>query len=203
MDFGAIIKAPTQDPDWIKKCAIMGLFAIIPIAGILNLMGWMKAVYARVKAGDTTLPDAGFSYLGSGWELFLAILPAILVNFGVNVLVGILNAVVHSSAVASLGALLSGLVGLAIGFVVQPTLLYRHVVHNTGFGAAMDVPANMSIITTNTGLFATFVVLYFLSGLIGGLGFIACCVGAVVTFPFGMAISANAIKAFEDANGGL
>ena len=203
MDFAAIIKAPTQDPNWIKKCAIMGLFTLIPIAGALNLAGWMKATYDRVKSGDPTLPDAGFSYLGQGWALFLAVLPAVLVNVVMNLGVTVVSMVAHSHALASLLSLVSGLVSLVIGFVVQPTLVYRHLVHNTGFSAITDVPGNMKVVTTNTGLFATFVVLYVLGGIIGGLGFVACCVGGLVTLPFGIAIHANAVKAFEDANGGL
>ena len=74
MDFGAVIQSPTRDPDWLRKCAIMGLFTLIPIAGGLNLLGWEKEIYRqrRQNPSNMTLPEPGFGYLGSGFEFFLA-----------------------------------------------------------------------------------------------------------------------------------
>ena len=72
MDFGAIIKAPMDDKDWIKKILLMGVFMIIPIVGPFNLLGYVKAVYDNRKAGKTELPDAGLGYIGAGFWIFVA-----------------------------------------------------------------------------------------------------------------------------------
>lgn len=199
MDIGAIIQAPMKDKDWIKKCAMVGLFGLVPIAGGLNAIGWMKEVYKRVKAGDTTLPEANFSYLGSGWALFLAVVPIIVVPIFFGVIQGVLMATRNTSLVPIV-SLINLPVSLFMNLVFVPTLIYRHVTVGTGFSGVFDFGGIKEVWTKNMGNFATFAVLYFLGSLIGGLGFIACCVGGLVTFPMGMAIHANAIKAFEDAS---
>ncbi len=200
MDIGSIISSPTRDKDWLKKCALVGLFALIPIAGALNLLGWMKATYERAKVGDTTLPEADLSYMGSGWALFLAVLPAMLVVFGWNIIVVVLSAL-KLGALVNLANLIGMLLGLVVNLVVVPALMYRHVVHGKGFSDGFDFADIMRVITSNTSSFVTFALVAFLASLIGGLGAAACCIGIVLTLPFGAVISANNILAFEQQSG--
>ena len=84
-----------------------------------------------------------------------------------------------------------------------PTLIYRHVVHGTGFGGAFDFAGIKRTWMANPTQFLTFAVMYFCASLIGGLGVIACCVGMFVTLPFSVAIHANVIKSFEDVSDGV
>ena len=64
LDIGVIIQAPMEDKAWLKKCLVMGLLALIPIAGALNAMGWMRTYAdARIR-GENQLPEAGLSYMG-------------------------------------------------------------------------------------------------------------------------------------------
>ena len=44
LDLGAIIQQPMKDPDWLKICVLIGLMCLVPIAGFLNLSGWMKTI---------------------------------------------------------------------------------------------------------------------------------------------------------------
>ncbi len=200
MDIGTILSSPTKDPEWLKKCAISGLILLIPIAGALNLMGWMKAVYERAKAGDQTLPEPGLEYIGAGWALFLAILPPLLVVFVWNILVMILSAM-DLRAAAGIGQLIGFLLQLGISLVVVPALMYRHVVHGKGLADAFDFPDITRVITTNSGAFVNFALVAFLANLIGSLGFVACCIGGIVSLPFGSAITGNNLRAFEQQTG--
>lgn len=199
MDLGTIIKAPTQDKEWLTKCGIMGLICLIPIAGVLNLMGWMKATYANAKAGDNTLPVAGLSYIGSGWELFLAILPSFLVVMGLGIVVGIVSAVLKIAAVSMLLSLIVQLISLVNSIVIMPTMTYRHVVEKKGFSDAFDMADVKRVMSGK--MFGIFILTYFVANLIGGLGIIVCCIGMFLTLPLAFAIHAHALKAFEDVNG--
>src|SRR5256885_16747502 len=80
LDLGLCITAPTKDPEWLKKCVLMGLMMLIPIAGALNLSGWMRTYAERrmKNEGDRDLlPEANLNYIGAGWRLFLAYLPLV------------------------------------------------------------------------------------------------------------------------------
>src|ERR1043166_4098895 len=96
LDIGLILGAPFKDKQWITKCLIMGALCLVPIAGLLNLTGWTRAIVERRLAGQTDeLPPADFSHLGAGWRIFLAWLPL----FGLLLLV----ALVGLGAIGGLG----------------------------------------------------------------------------------------------------
>jgi hypothetical protein len=200
MDIGAILGSPTRDPEWLKKCALTGLMVLIPIAGVLNLMGWMKAAYLRAKAGDATLPDAGLGYIGDGWTMFLAVLPPFLILLGLNIVGAVLTAL-DLRALAALFNLLGLLLNLALSLVVTPALVYRHLVHGAGFADGFDVAAVTKVITGNTSAFLTFALVYFVASLVGGLGAIACGLGLILSAPFAAAIVAADVDAFERTAG--
>jgi hypothetical protein len=200
MDIGAIISSPTKDPEWIKKCAITGLLVLIPIAGILNMMGWMKAAYERAKVGDQTLPDAGLNYIGSGWMLFLAVLPVMLVLIVWNILVMVLS-FADVRVLVAVANLIGVLISLTVNLVLVPALTYRHVVHGKGFADGFDIADIMRVITTNSGAFVSYALVTFLANLIGGLGAVACCIGIIVSLPFAAAVTAVNISAFENQAG--
>ncbi len=202
MDLEAMIKAPLRDADWAKKCLLIGLFALIPIAGFLNLMGWMKDIYRRVKAGDTTLPPPSLDYIGSGWSLFVALLPIAVFPICIA-FAGAGLAIAHQPRLLPLLQAINIPISLFLNVVFVPTLVYRHVVHGSGFGGAFDFGAIKRTWMTNPGNFLTFAVVYFCASMIGSLGMIACCVGIFFTLPFSLAIHANVIKGFEDVSGGI
>jgi hypothetical protein len=195
MDIGAIVKGPLQDKDWLSKCLIIGLIMLVPIAGSLNALGWTKTVYENLENGDTSLPPGNFNYIGKGWTMFLALLGPILALFGLAILVGVAAAVTRSQIVGMLGQLVLMVLNLGFSFVLYPTLSYRHLTENTGFGDAFDFGGIMA--TVGKPNFVMFAVCYFVGGLIGSLGMVACCLGIFLTLPLGMAIHAHAARAFK------
>jgi hypothetical protein len=52
----------------------MGLINLIPIAGMMDLLGWTLACLENLRAGRDELPPAGLQYLRRGWPLFAVFL---------------------------------------------------------------------------------------------------------------------------------
>lgn len=200
MDIGALIKAPTEDSAWIKKCLVTGLIMLIPIAGALNLLGWMKACYEERASGRSALPDAGLRYIGDGFKVFLAFLPmaAGLVVFAI--VIGILAAMGGAVSenlgglIAGLGALLQALAALAFG-ALGPSILYRHFVHGDAW-ASLRVGDLVALVKGHTSAYLTLFVVFLIGGILGSLGQLACGVGVLLTMPFGYAVQAFAVADF-------
>lgn len=200
MDIGALIKAPTEDSDWIKKCLVMGLIMLIPIAGVLNLLGWMKACYEERASGRSGLPEAGVRYIGDGFKLFLAFLPMAGALIALAIVTGILAAVVGAASeglaglIAGLGALVQALAALAFG-ALGPAILYRHFVHGDAW-ASLRIGDLINLVKNHTSAYVTLFVVFLLAGLIGSVGQLACVVGVLLTMPFGYAVQAFAVADF-------
>src|SRR5215469_8837263 len=50
---------------------LIGLISLVPVAGWLNLFGWMLAALDNLRAGRPQLPPATFAYIGRGANLFV------------------------------------------------------------------------------------------------------------------------------------
>ena len=191
MDIGAAIKAPMEDKEWIKKCIIIALICIIPIAGILNLLGWLAATYKNVRAGTKDLPEANLSYIGAGWWLFVALLPLVGVSIGFQILIQILVQATGSGIVALIGALLNLVVSLAVA-IAYPAAMLLHLEKGYRWAGA-KFGEIIPLMTGNVGPYVMFLVLAFVAGIIGGAGMIACGVGMLLTMPWCYAIMANGL----------
>lgn len=206
MDIGAIVKAPLDDKDWVKKCLLMGLFTIlvgiIPIVGAivagLNIAGWMKTAYQNRAAGHAELPDAGFGYIGKGVEVLVAFLPLVALAIGFAIVSGILGWA-FGLVSETLAGLVVGLLGLAFGVsiaVLAPAMMYRHLAHGAKW-AALEVGPALAVAKANTGAYVMLVVTMILASFIGSLGAAACGVGMLLTLPLSYAIQAAAFDAFR------
>jgi len=71
---GNSFSLPFKSQNWGSTFVLMGLIALIPIVGWINLLGWMLALVDNYRAGRTNLPPAGFQYIGRGGSLFLVFL---------------------------------------------------------------------------------------------------------------------------------
>jgi hypothetical protein len=58
--------------DWVGSYLLMGLIAIIPIAGAMNLLGWYLAARDNLRAGYWVVPKAGFEYLSRGAQVWVS-----------------------------------------------------------------------------------------------------------------------------------
>lgn len=76
MDFGKAFTFQFEQEDWWKKLLLTGLIALIPIVGILYVIGWMMEIagrFAKASAGESVaLPDVDFGgFLGKGFQGFI------------------------------------------------------------------------------------------------------------------------------------
>ncbi|MBK04186.1 MAG: hypothetical protein CL920_33970 [Deltaproteobacteria bacterium] len=204
MDIGSIIKAPMEDSDWIKKCALIGLMMLVPIVGVFNLLGWAVECFEVRRNGGRELPPANFSYLGKGFSLFLSFLPIYIVFIVAVVGLGFVIKMVLGGGemtpqklqmVATLTSAVMGICGLAM-YIAIPAIWYVHLAEGRSWASA-QVGSIIRVITKNVGNYFMLVLIFFLAGIIAQLGVIACGVGLLITSPLSMAIMSYATADFR------
>ncbi len=198
-----------RDPSWVGKILVQGLILIIPIVGWIATVGWLLMAFENARAGRNELPPAGF-HLGRGIGLFGAYL---IYWFVLNIPTFILSSIGRGAATAIrdasnsnfttyyYGSPLSGLASLwqfcaslFLDFLL-PTLIV--IVFHNGFGGAFDLGRVWRYATSNVTNSVIGGVVIFASGIIGALGFIACCIGVFFTAVYAASIVAGTAAWFE------
>jgi Protein of unknown function (DUF4013) len=199
LDFGQAFKFVFEDPDWIVKVLLGGLFVLLSslLIGIPFTAGYGVRVIKRTARGEARpLPawdDLG-GLFGEGLKpigLYLLHLLAIgIVPAGIGcvlaLLGGGLSAAAHSGraedavgGVIALGIfLLYGVVlvlSLALA-VYFPAALTRMVLLDR-FGAGFEVRENLGYIRRNLGNYLIALLLYLVASFVAQFGFILLCIG--------------------------
>ena len=68
------LRWPFKSRKWFRRLLLMGLVNLVPVAGMMNLLGWTLACLENLRAGRNELPPAGFQYIRRGWRLFSVLL---------------------------------------------------------------------------------------------------------------------------------
>ena len=174
------------------------------MVGQLVLLGWMLAALDNLRAGRPVLPEAGFSYLGRGLNLFVVLLlygVALLVLFGVLFGAGVALTLSGSNAASLVGVVLILLsyaillvAGLGLGLVTPAIVV---ATERGGVGGGLNVPGVVRLVRVDVeeslraGLFTL------VASLIGSIGAVACLVGQFFTTPYGYAVLAGVVHHFE------
>jgi hypothetical protein len=197
LDIGVVLQAPTQDREWLKKCALFGLLSlgigIIPLVGpvlaSLNALGWMRAYCDGRRRGETEIPAVKLGYIGAGWSLVLMMLPLA----GILIAAAFVVGGVVALAVAMKWEALAGGVGVVGGLLFLPAALWLAVFQagiyylfvvkqvpwaSVRFGAQWDLAKRTG--TNYLLLWVSFLV----AGIVGQLGAVACLIGLVVSLPY-------------------
>ncbi len=212
-DISRAIRAPFQDPGWLNKSLLLGLFLLIPFIGIPVLMGWARELYDRRLRGEEGLPDLHFgrqlSYgitpVLAGLNLVLVLFAALLALGAASAAVGAVVQSLPSGALSQAGHALftiavfgSQLLTLAtvLGLqLVLPELLRR------GFrgeaGPLFSPAASIAAIRARPAAYITTFIGIMVANFIGASGMFACYVGAVVTMPLGYAITADLLAQWD------
>lgn len=224
LDLGAIIQQPMKDPDWLKKCVLIGLMCLVPIAGFLNLSGWMKTIaekHLNNAPDKDILPEPSFDYLGSGWRMFLTMLPLVgllmAVMVGGGVVAGVMMATGgrggEQAAMAIILMMYAGIILLSLAMnVVMPAIYFLHIVEGEPW-ASLQFKRIWEVMKEGGTQYLLLFVAVLIAGMIGSLGVIACYFGMFVTIPMGQAMMGKAIadyarmirptKAGFDVGGGV
>lgn len=189
-----------RDPAWLGKGAIQGLITIIPIVGWIATVGWLMMSFENARSGRNELPQAGF-HLARGIGFFgVYIIYAIVLNIPSFVFNSIGSRTVTTSSGFSyatgspLGSLWQLLAGLFLDFLT-PTLIV--MVFHHGFGGGFDLGNIWKYATSNLTNSVIGGLIIFVSGLIAGVGIIACCIGIFFTIVYAASIQAAVAAWFE------
>ena len=189
-----------KDPAWLGKVAIQGLILIIPIVGWIATAGWLMMAFENARSGRNELPAAGF-HLGRGIAIFgVYVIYAIVLGIPGIILNSIGSHTVTTQSGFSyttgspLGSLWSLVSGLFLDFLI-PTLIV--MVFHHGFRGGFDLANVWKYATTNVTNSIVGGLIIFLSGLIGALGIIACCIGIFFTIVYAVTIQAGVAAWFE------
>jgi hypothetical protein len=207
-DFGRPFTFVFEDPRWLSKILIGGLFilGVIILIGPLFAMGYCARLVRNVIAGQRQpLPewdDLG-EYFAEGLKMFviglLYGLP-LMVIFGALIGPAILMQLAeqnHHEVMREVGGMFSGFVScliaplsLALALWMPGALLFA--IAEGSFGAAFDFARIWKFIRENMANYLLAFVVYLLARFIAGAGFILCCIGVVFTVFWQMVISSYA-----------
>ena len=189
-----------KDPAWLGKIAVQGLILIIPIVGAIAASGWLLLAFENARSGRNELPPAGF-HLSRGIGLFgVYLIYAIVLNIPTFILsaVGGHTVTTEQGFTYSSGSPLANLwqliASLFLDFLL-PTLIV--MVYHRGFGGGFDLGNIWKYAMSNPTNSIVGGLVIFVSGLIGALGLIACCIGVFFTIIYSLSIQAGVAAWFE------
>ena len=202
---------PFQHPGWWKPALLLGLVYLVPIYGVVLMMGWIQKVYSGVRTGALDrLPDidwggdftGGFRLMGSllvgslVWTFGIGTTVAVMVGMGVGL--GAAGQEEAAGTALVLGTLLIQvpIIVLSIASYLVGGELGRRALSGDLFAllrwkrsiqviAAHPIP----YIVTMAGLVAALLATY--------LGLFACYFGIFVTMPIGAAMAAHVIAQWD------
>jgi hypothetical protein len=199
-----------KDPGWVGKIVVQALIFIIPIVGLIALAGWMLMTFDNLRAGRQELAPAGF-HLSRGiglfgvWFLYSLVLslPGLVLSWGstMSTFSNLSNSTYTShpyafSTVNTSGSFLSLVGDLFLDFLL-PSLIV--MTYHYGFSGGMDVPRVWRLATSNVTNSVIGGLLFFVAGIIGGLGIIACCIGVFFTAAYAASVMVGVASWFERA----
>jgi hypothetical protein len=209
-DVGNSFSLPFKSPNWASTFVLMGLIALIPIVGWINLLGWMLALIDNYRSGRTDLPPAGFQYLSRGGNLFVVFLVyglVIALIFLVPFFLLLGGAIASSNGgtdsagfSAAFGGGFLAYAGLAQLLALVLYLFYPAVVVATergGIGGGLNPSQVLGLASRNWKNTIIAGILIWVAGFIGGLGLYACCVGLLFSLPYGYSVMAGVIRYYE------
>lgn len=208
MNYSRAFSYVFEDKNWLSKILIAGLISLIPIIGQFYLCGWMVEVVRRTKAGRTDiLPTTHFTYfLTLGLKVFVVCLIYSIPVIILSCILGLMNTSVESSdssmitiiftGMGCLGSILTFVVNVAVALLGTYGII--KLAETDQIKACLDFNDAFNTIKENIGAFIIVELLALVAGLIQGAGFVLCFVGAILTVPYGVAVTGNLIGQLWD-----
>jgi hypothetical protein len=196
MDLGLAFSYPFQDKDWVTKLLLAGVLLLIPVLGIIVVMGWSLAITRNVIKGEAQ-PLVGLSdfadLLTIGFKAFMITLIYALPIIIVSIPFGFIASMFDSPdtegwiAFASICfSCFSILYGLVLAFIYPAAL--GELAANDDIGAALNPSRIIELVRKAPNAY----VLTFLAtmgvGFLAGFGFLLCFVGIIFTSAYAYAV---------------
>jgi hypothetical protein len=193
-DFAKPFQYVFEDPDWLQKIVIGGLFYLAGflIIGWFFIGGYVAQTARNIIAGvERPLPewqDLG-ELFNEGLRLFgvilVYILPLIALAFLIMIPAGVLGAI-DNEGLNALGGTFAGCISclfvplsLAVTFFMPASLLFAAVERR--FGAAFELGRIWPFIKQNIGNYILAIVVYLVARFLAGFGIALLCVGIIFT----------------------
>ncbi|MSQ03721.1 MAG: DUF4013 domain-containing protein, partial [Myxococcales bacterium] len=204
----------SEDPDWMKKVAIVGACRLIPVVGSFQALGYFHRVFEHARQGNKGLPDPALGdNIGVGFFDWLKdignLFPVVLLNLaiGVGCILGsfMLGAAAGGAGSDDPGAaggmgVLFGMVGALFGYgwILLSSLLVgvlaidltRRIFCGENF-PLLSPGATLGAIKRSPGAFFMTWLGLWICGIIGGIGFALCFVGVLFTMPLSFVLRAR------------
>jgi hypothetical protein len=201
IDLGRAFTFVPQDPDWIKKVLIGGVFTLLAslVVGVFFIAGYWVRLLRRTVAGEARpMPDWDDlgGLFGDGLKLvgvwFVHVLAVAVLVGGVGCLVGGLLFAVSAgmrggsgdaSGAAETGLAMAALVLYPLGIVLMLALsvympaAFVRVALLDRFDAGFDWRANLAFIRRQPANYALSLVVYLVASFGAQFGVVLCCVG--------------------------
>lgn len=196
VDFGRCFTFVTEDPEWVTKVLLGGLFTLLSavLVGVPFIMGYWGRTMKNVAAGQPR-PLPAWDDLGGIFSDGLRLVGVYLVyTLGLMLVMGLVGGVLMvplialgstdggdgaAAALGGLGILLFYgmvlLVSLA-AIVFLPAALVRSVMRES-FSEGFAWQPIVGFIQANLGNYALSLVIYLLASFLSQFGMILCCVG--------------------------
>jgi hypothetical protein len=196
VDFGRCFTFVTEDPDWITKILVGGLFTLLAafLVGIPFIMGYWARTLKNVAAGQPR-PLPAWDDLGGIFNDGLRLVGVYLAyTFGIMLVMALVGGVVMIPLFA-LGTT-DGAEGVAAALGGLGILLFYALIFLVSIAAIAFLPAAMlrvalresfaegfawqpivGFITANLGNYALTLVIYLVASFVSQFGVILCCVG--------------------------
>jgi hypothetical protein len=206
MDLGRAFGFFFEDENWLNKVLIGGLLQIIPIVGQLALLGYLFEVARNVAQGNPRpLPD--WSDLGTklvkgvyGFVISLVYsLPIIALVLVWAVLIAVVGVAGGNSEAA--GGVMALLILcfyallFVVALVIQVVILaaFARYVQTDSLSTALQFGEVIGMVRSTPSTWVVLFLVYILTSLVGSLGSIACGVGLLFTYVYGMSVFGHAL----------
>jgi hypothetical protein len=205
-DFVRCLSFVFEDPAWLKKILLGGVFYLLGflIIGWFFLLGYGARLTRNVIAGvPRPLPewdDLG-EYFGEGIKLFLVAflyaLPFLVLGLGIAIPMGVMSNFSRDQNVSNLAGGLVGCVWCLFAPLILivslwvPAALLRVIV-TRDFGAGFQFGAIWLFLKQNAGNYLLAVVVHLVANFAAQFGVILLCVGVIFTAFWSLCVSAYA-----------
>lgn len=217
MDFGKAFTYVFEDKNWMMKVLIGGLISLIPIAGLIIVIGYMLTAMKNVADGQPEpLPEwSNFGdFFMKGLYAFVGVLVYFLPVIVLSCCMGVLSFVATSAAVSTTtsnssaqaagGTLLSviGFLSICVNCVVALyslvaglTLyapLTRFAMTANQLSVFWDFRGNFAFIQKNAANYVIALVVAWVASIVASFGIILCLVGIFFTTFWSSMVAAHA-----------
>ncbi len=203
MDFGRAFRFITEDPDWLKKLAITGLIAFIPVIGAIALLGWMLEITRRVITDDSQ-PLPGWenfsSLLTNGLKAYVVTfayaLPIFLLSVCAQLTIPLMTTAGDQEQIGLIISLFAFclscmviLFSLVLAFIIPAA--FASLAASGEIKDAFNFNHVFALIRSAMGAYLLTIVGGMAAGFISSAGAFLCFVGIIITAPFGLAVQGH------------